>query len=64
MALTRDSVVWWVGMVGAVLVAVLSTADALPAACEPARPYLTLLSVIVAAVSGKMATSPLQGESK
>lgn len=61
----RDSVVWWVGIVGAVIVGLATLAD--PATYGiPAwlMPYLRLGALIVGIVSGKMATSPLPGKDK
>lgn len=56
--MTRDSMVWWIGIAGGVLTAAAAQVDVFP---EAWRPWITLASTIVAAVSGKLATSPLKG---
>lgn len=61
--LTRDSFVWWVGMVGGVAMAILLYADQLPILVTPVvREGLILTAVVAAVVSGKLATSPLPGK--
>ena len=63
MGLTRDDLKWWIGMLGGVVAAVLLNAGMFPALITPqVREALTLLSTIVAAVSGWMKTSPLPGK--
>lgn len=62
MLISRDSAVWWFGMLGAVITAVTVNLDEFPWLSETTRQYLSLAAVIVAAVSGKFATSPLPGE--
>lgn len=60
---TRDSFVWWIGILFAVIVGVATVAD--PAAYgipEWALPYLRLAALIVGIISGKLATSPLPGK--
>lgn len=58
MALTRDSVIWWVGMIGAVLTALAAVSNQLPAEWQP---YLLVAATVVGTVSGWMATSLLPG---
>lgn len=70
---TRDSIVWWFGIVGAVLVsgATLQTCDPHVASCgtsptqlayygipEHWAPYIRLGALLVGIVSGVMKTSP------
>lgn len=62
MKMTRDSIVWWVGMVLSVLAASAANLDLLPALLVPAKEWIVFISVVAAAVTGKMATSPLKGE--
>ncbi len=60
--MTRDSVVWWVGMIVAVLGAIIANANLLPAAWAPALPWINLACIVLGVISGKLATSPLPGE--
>jgi membrane protein implicated in regulation of membrane protease activity len=57
--LTRDSIVLWWGIIAGVVGVIAAQADAFPAEWKP---YITVLASIVAAVSGKLATSPLPGD--
>lgn len=62
--LTRDSRFWWLGMVGAVILAVSSRWDLidplLPAQhTDKVHAAVELAALILGIVSGKMATSPL-----
>ena len=60
---TRDAIGWWIGMIGAVVVAVLLNAGMFPTIITPhIRESLMLVSIIVATVSGWMKTSPLPGK--
>jgi hypothetical protein len=58
---TRDSVVWWVGMIVAVLGAIIANANLLPASWAPALPWINLVCIVLGVISGKLATSPLPG---
>ena len=59
MNVSRDSMVWWIGIAGALL-AYLSSA---PAPTDWDYPQvIQFLSAVVATISGKLATSPLRGE--
>lgn len=62
--MTRDSRLWWFGMVGGVAGAVLLHSDQFPVllAYPLVKEGLTLLSIMAAVGSGKMATSPLPGK--
>lgn len=66
MRISRDSIVWWVGIVGSVVVGLadLSAAGNLAhyGIPEGAAPYLRLGALVVGIVSGKLATSPLAGK--
>lgn len=62
MLISRDSVVWWLGMVAAVITAIVANIDQFDWFSEDARKWLTLVSLIIGVISGKMATSPLPGE--
>jgi hypothetical protein len=57
--MNRDHWVWWLGMVGAVLTALANQAGVFP---PDWKPYIDIATVVIAAVSGKLATSPLPGE--
>ena len=59
---TRDSVIWTLGMIGAVVIGLATLSD--PTAYGiPATwlPYIRLMALIVGIASGKLATSPLPG---
>jgi hypothetical protein len=59
--MTRDSVSLWIGLIGGIMGVVAAQADAFP---PEWKPYITVLASIIAAVSGKLATSPLPGAPK
>lgn len=59
MTLTRDSVLWWLGLASAVLTALANEIGLFPA--EWYR-YIHLAALLVGIVSGWMKTSPLPGE--
>ena len=59
MTLSRDSLAWTLGLIGAVVTAVAMQVDQFTWFSEDAKHWITLASVIVAAISGKLATSPL-----
>lgn len=63
MTISRDSVIWWVGIAASVVLGLASLTD--PGAYgipEAWLPYLRLAALVVGIFSGKMATSPLPGE--
>lgn len=61
--LTRDSFVWWIGIVSAVIVGMATVSDPVTYGIpEWAVPYLRLGALIVGIISGKLATSPLRGD--
>lgn len=57
--LTRDSLIWWVGLAGAML-AYLATAP--PPTKWHYAEAIQFASVVIAFISGKLATSPLKGK--
>lgn len=59
MKLTRDSAVWWLGIIGATLTYLLA-AD--PPSAWTYHQWLQAAAFVVATLSGKLATSPLRGE--
>ena len=61
MTISRDSVVWWLGMIGAVLAAVVNQTGLFPVEWYP---YINATAFIVGVISGWMKTSPLPGEKK
>lgn len=56
---SRDSMIWWAGMVGSILVALANQEGLFPAEW---RPYINIAALIAGVVSGKLATSPLPGK--
>ena len=58
---TRDSFVWWLGILGGVVV-YLAAASPVPEWDYYA--WLQFVAFVVATVSGKLATSPLAGNPK
>ena len=56
--ITRDSIVLWWGIITGIVGVIAAQADAFP---PEWKPYITTLAAIVAAISGKLATSPLPG---
>jgi hypothetical protein len=59
MLISRDSAIWWIGLIGGVITAITVKLDQFPWFSETARQWIGLAGVVVAAVSGKLATSPL-----
>ena len=59
--ITRDSAALWLGIIGGIIGVIAAQADAFP---PEWRPYITILASIIAAISGKLATSPLPGTPK
>lgn len=57
--MTRDSLVWWVTMLGGVLVAVAGHLDLFPWLSPTQQHYLEFAGFIAATVSGKLGMSPL-----
>lgn len=57
--ITRDSAVLWLGIIGGILTTMAAQADLFPPAWKP---WITMISAIIAALSGKLASSPLAGE--
>lgn len=65
--MNRDSKLWWFTMVGAAILALSSRMDLidplLPAQhTDKVHAIIELSALVVAAVSGKLATSPLPGK--
>lgn len=59
MTLTRDSIIWLIGMVGSALVAVSTNLHLFPWMSPTAQHWINLAAFVVGIISGKMATSPL-----
>ena len=57
--LTRDSMLWWLGIAGAVVI-YLSAGES-PSTWTWAE-WMRAAAFVIATVSGKLATSPLRGE--
>jgi len=57
--MTRDSWIWTLGIIAAVLAAAANQAGLFPAGWYP---WINFLSLVLGIVSGKLATSPLPGE--
>lgn len=59
MNVTRDSMIWWLGIIAAVL-AYLSASES--PAVWAYTDWVQAAAFVVATISGKLATSPLRGE--
>jgi hypothetical protein len=59
--MNRDSVLWWVGIVGAILTALANQAGLFPPAWYG---YINLSAVLVGVISGYLKASPLPGAPK
>lgn len=59
--MNRDSLAWWVGLIGGVTAALAAQADLFPPTWKT---VITIVASVVAAVSGWMKTSPLPGAPK
>ena len=59
--MTRDSIYLWWGIISGIVGVVAAQADLFP---EKYKAAITVLASIVAAISGKLATSPLPGAPK
>jgi len=57
--INRDSFVWWVGIVGAILTAIANEQGVFP---PEWKPYIHLGALICGILSGKLASSPLRGK--
>ena len=62
MLISRDSAVWWVGMVAGVITAILAHIDRFSFISGTMEEVLSFVGLILAVLSAKMATSPLMGE--
>lgn len=61
---SRDSLVWWLGMIGGTAAALAGHLDRIPWLPEWAQHTVELVGLIWAITSGKLATSPLPGAPK
>lgn len=59
MNLNRDSIGWWVGLIGGAVVAVGSHLDLFPWFSPSTQHWIELAAFVITAISGKMASSPL-----
>lgn len=59
MTITRDSIIWWVSMIGGVAVGVSGSFTLFPWITPGWQHGISLVGFIYGVVSGKMATSPL-----
>lgn len=57
--ITRDSIILIWGLITGIVGVIAAQANLFP---EDWRPFITVLASIVAAISGKLATSPLPGD--
>jgi tetrahydromethanopterin S-methyltransferase subunit C len=61
--MTRDSIVWWIGIATAVVMGIGTVGDVASYGIpEKAVPYIRLAALVLGIVSGKLATSPLKGK--
>lgn len=61
MAITRDSIILWLGIISGIVGVFAAQADAFPAEWKP---YITIAASLLATISGKLASSPLPGAPK
>jgi hypothetical protein len=61
---SRDSVIWWLGMIGGAAAAIAAHLDLFPWLQPWAQHTVELVGFVWAVASGKFATSPLSGASK
>ena len=59
---TRDSALWWVGMVGAIATGLALNFDLFPWIPDSVQHWISLVAFVTGIVSGKMASSPLKGK--
>lgn len=59
--ITRDSATLWLGIIGGIVGVLAAQADAFP---PKYKTWITIAASIIAAVSGKLASSPLPGAPK
>lgn len=57
--MTRDSILWWFGMVGAVLTGLALNFDLFPWIPDQVQHWISLGAFVFGIVSGKLASSPL-----
>jgi len=61
--MTRDSILWWFGIVGAVILGLATLGNLADYGIPDSfLPYIRLAALIIGIVSGKLATSPLPGK--
>lgn len=61
---SRDSWVWWFGLVSSAVVAVAANFDLFPWLPDHVKHALSLTAFIIGATSGKMATSPARSKAE
>ena len=59
MLVSRDSAIWWFGLIGSVVTSITMQIDQFTWFSDDAKHWISLAAVVVAAISGKLATSPL-----
>lgn len=62
MKVSRDSVVWWFGIVGSIVSGLAVNLQLFPWIPDQAQHWITFAAFVVGIISGKLATSPLKGE--
>lgn len=62
MKISRDSIIWWVGIVGAIATGLAMNFDMFPWIPDHVQHWISLLAFVFGIVSGKLATSPLPGK--
>ncbi len=60
--MTRDDLIWWVGMIGGIAVGLSASFNLFPWIPTGWQHAISLIAFVGGVVSGKLATSPLPGD--
>lgn len=60
--ITRDSAVWWFGIVAAVCAALVANLGSFDWMGDTAKHWISFAALVVGTISGAMKTSPLPGK--
>lgn len=64
MQISRDSLLWWITMIGSVATAITGHYDKLPLFLQPYHEQIELAALLSGIVAGKLASSPLPGKNE